>query len=151
MSKLRPIFEDLPFYLARATLSFRRFNDQTLRSVGLDRMAPGLATVVHAVEEIDECTVNRLVEKTHLPNGTLTGLLDSLQNDGYIQRIRNPDDGRSWLIELTESGRELCAKLRARHRLTMAHFRKTFSETETIELERLLEKAVDSMRSYTFE
>lgn len=149
MPKSRPILEDLPFHLARATLSFRRFNDLTLRSVGLDRMAPGLATVLHAVEELSECTVNQLVEKTHLPNGTLTGLLDTLQRDGHIQRNRNPEDGRSWLIGLTEVGRQLCEKLHKRHWLAMDHFHEALTNAESAELTRLLEKATVCMRSYT--
>ncbi len=143
-----PILEDLPFLLARATLSFRRFNDQTLKAVGLERMPPGFATVLHWLEELGECTIKRLVEKTHLPNGTLTWLLDTLQRDGHIQRTRNPKDGRSWLIGLTEKGNQLCEKLNKRHQLTMDHFRETLSDAESAELTRLLGKATDSMHSY---
>src|SRR5580698_3160616 len=73
------ILEDLPFCLARATLGFRRFNDLTLRAIDLASLAPGAASILHALQEEPSCTVNRLVEKTHLPNGTLTGLLDELQ------------------------------------------------------------------------
>lgn len=142
------VLEDLPFCLARAALGFRRFNDQTLRAVGLEALAPGLASVLHALEERNACTVNRLLEMTHLPNGTLTGLLDELEQNGYVERISNPDDGRSWLVQLTTSGHRLCAKLQKRHQLVMDAFRATLSEAEMSQLTRLLEKATTSMRTY---
>lgn len=93
-------------------LGFRRFNDRTLRAVGLKPQPPGMASVLHALEEQDDCTVNSVVQRTHLANGTLTGLLDALERDGCLQRAANPDDGRSWRIQLTPAGRRLCAKLR---------------------------------------
>ena len=142
------VLEALPFCLARATLNFRRFNDQTLRAVGLESLAPGLASVLHALEEQDACNVNRLVEMTHLPNGTLTGLLDELEQNGHVERVANPQDGRSWLIQLTATGHRLCAKLQKRHQLVMAAFRETLSEAEMRELTRLLEKATAGMRTY---
>ena len=60
------VLEDLPFCLARATLGFRRFNDQTLRATGLPSLAPGEASVLHALEEEPESTVSRLVESSTL-------------------------------------------------------------------------------------
>lgn len=142
------VLEDLPFCLARATLAFRRFNDHTLRAFGLKSLAPGLASVLHALEEQDACNVNRLVEMTHLPNGTLTGLLDELEKNGHVERIPNPEDGRSWLVQLTTAGHRLCAKLQDRHQLVMTTFRKMLSEEEMVELTRLLEKATAGMRTY---
>jgi DNA-binding MarR family transcriptional regulator len=145
------VLDDLPFHLARAGLAFRRFNHRTLHAIGLKPQAPGLASVLHALEENDDCTVNRLVEQTQLPNGTLTGLLDALEQDGCIERVRNPDDGRSWRIRLTKSGRRLCEKLQQRHRAVMGLFRDALSEAEMVELKRLLAQVTARMRAYRAE
>jgi DNA-binding MarR family transcriptional regulator len=142
------VLEDLPFCLARATLAFRRFNDLTLRAIGLASLAPGAASILHALHEERSCTVNRLVEKTHLPNGTLTGLLDELEEDGYLTRLSNPEDGRSWLVELTTQGLRLCKKLQRRHGLVMEVFRETLTDAEQAELVRLLGKVTQCMRAY---
>lgn len=141
------ILEDLPFHLARVGISFRRFNDRTLRAVGLKSQAPGMASVLHALEEQDDCAVNSLVERTHLSNGTLTGVLDSLARDGCVERARDPDDGRSWRIRLTPKGRRLCGQLDQRHRMVMALFREVLSEAETTELKRLLARVTACMRA----
>ncbi len=138
----------LPFALARASLHFRRFSDQTLRAVGLGALAPGLATLLHALEELGDCTVNQLVGKTQLPNSTLSGLLDTLEKQGLLKRRANPEDGRSWLLVLTPKGRRVCAKLDERHRLVLGLFQGVMSEKESAELTRLLEKITDCMRTY---
>jgi DNA-binding MarR family transcriptional regulator len=142
------VLEDLPFCLARAALGFRRFNDLTLRAIGLASLAPGAASILHALQEERSCTVNRLVEKTHLPNGTLTGLLDELEEDGYLARFSNPEDGRSWLVGLTTQGIRLCKKLQRRHGLVMEVFGETLTDAEQAELVRLLGKVTKCMRAY---
>jgi DNA-binding MarR family transcriptional regulator len=145
------VLEDLPFCLARATLGFRRFNEQTLRATGLASLATGKASILHALEEERDCAVNRLVERTHLPNGTLTGLLDELEAEGYLERFSNPLDGRSWLVGLTAKGHRLCRKLEKRHKMVMEVFGEAFSGAEQAELVRLLGKVTDCMRSYRSE
>jgi DNA-binding MarR family transcriptional regulator len=142
------VLEDLPFCLARATLAFRRFNDLTLRAIGLASLAPGAASILHALQEERSCTVNRLVEKTHLPNGTLTGLLDELEEEGFLARFSNPEDGRSWLVGITTQGLRLCRKLQRRHGLVMEFFDKTLTGAEQAELVRLLGKVTRCMRTY---
>jgi DNA-binding MarR family transcriptional regulator len=142
------VLEDLPFCLARATLGFRRFNDLTLRAIGLTTLAPGAASILHALQEERSCTINRLVERTHLPNGTLTGLLDELEEEGHLARFSNPEDGRSWLVGLTPQGLRLCKKLQKRHALVMEVFGEALTDADQAELVRLLGKVTQCMRAY---
>jgi DNA-binding MarR family transcriptional regulator len=141
--------DDLPFHLARTALAFRRFSDQTLRMVGLGDLPAGVASVLHALDEQGACPVNGLIESTHLPNGTLTGLLDNLERDGLVTRTRNPDDGRSWLVSLTKEGNALCTKLHVRHRNVMRHLRNVLTPAETEQLKSLLQKISVSLREYS--
>jgi DNA-binding MarR family transcriptional regulator len=46
----------------------------------------------------------------HRPS-TLTGMIDRLEDRGFVSRDRNPADGRSFLISLTESGCELAGRV----------------------------------------
>lgn len=145
----RTILEDLPFHLARVGLSFRRLNERTLRAVGLKSQAPGMASVVHALREQDGSAVSSLVERTHLPNGTLTGLLDVLEREGCISRVRDVDDRRSWRVRLTAKGHRLGAKLEKRHRLVMVVLGQALSADEAAELDRLLARVNAHMRAHT--
>ena len=148
MVKTSPTPDELPFSLARLALSFRRFNDQTLRAVGLHGLAPGLASVLHALEGLGKCTTGELVEATQFPNGTLTGLVDTLEEQKLVARLPNPKDGRSWLLTLTTKGLKVCVKLRERHHLSLALFEKTLGDRESVQLIRLLDKASEAMRDY---
>lgn len=46
----------------------------------------------------------------HRPS-TLTGLIDRLEQRRLVRRERNPEDGRSFLISLTDSGLELAGRV----------------------------------------
>ena len=142
------VLDDLPFHLARMALAFRRFSDRTLRAFGLPAQPPGIASVLHALDERDDCSVNSLVDRTHLPNGTLTGLLDRLERERCLRRTRNAEDGRSWRIRLTPKGRRLCARLGERHRLVTALFADTLSPEETAQLKRLLTRLTARLRAF---
>ena len=37
----------------------------------------------------------------------VTGLIDRIEAKGYVRRVRDPDDRRLWVIELTDEGSDL--------------------------------------------
>lgn len=148
MSPKAPRPDNLPFSLARMAVCFRRFGDQTLGAVGMARLAPGLPSVLHALENLGTCTIGQLVEATHFPNGTLTGLLDTLEVQGLVSRIANPKDGRSRLLKLTAKGRKTCIKLHKRHELSLAVLDKALGKRDSATLARLLDKASEALRAY---
>jgi MarR family transcriptional regulator, organic hydroperoxide resistance regulator len=52
-----------------------------------------------------------LAEKLRLTNSTVSGVIDRLVQSGLVERIVPPENRRSVLIHLTESGRELLKSL----------------------------------------
>ncbi len=57
--------------------------------------------------ERESCSVKELGQKLYLDSGTLTPVLKSLEQKGYIRRYRSPEDERVLLVELTGSGKAL--------------------------------------------
>lgn len=53
--------------------------------------------------------VNDIAEELVITVGGMSKLIDRLESSGHCVRRANPDDRRSSLIELTESGRSLLA------------------------------------------
>jgi DNA-binding MarR family transcriptional regulator len=47
-----------------------------------------------------------LLATTMVTSGTMTNRIDQLEKEGLVERIKNPEDGRSVLIALTPEGRE---------------------------------------------
>ena len=59
------------------------------------------------VWETETISVKELGHRLFLDSGTLTPVLKSLENKGYVNRHRSPEDERVLLVELTEAGAAL--------------------------------------------
>ncbi|MCB1184336.1 winged helix-turn-helix transcriptional regulator [bacterium] len=57
-------------------------------------------------------TIGRLVAVFGHNKSTLTGMLDRLEQAGLAARTPNPDDRRSFLVDLTDAGRAVAARIR---------------------------------------
>ena len=57
-----------------------------------------------AIGVLGRVTPKDLADVIGMPPTTLTGHIDRLVRDGVVRRVENPVDGRSYLLELTESG-----------------------------------------------
>jgi DNA-binding MarR family transcriptional regulator len=58
-------------------------------------------------------TVQEFADRMSLEKTWASRLVVRLEKRGLIKRVDHPDDGRSWIIELTAKGRAECAKLDA--------------------------------------
>lgn len=81
-----------------------------------------------------------LIEWTMVTSGTMTNRIDRLEAAGLVERRRNPDDKRGFLIGLTDTGHALIeeavtAHVANQHRLTAA-----LSEDERKALDALVAK-----------
>jgi DNA-binding MarR family transcriptional regulator len=56
-------------------------------------------------------TVGELIRVFGVKQSTFTSLLDRLEKAGLVRRELNPGDRRSFLIHITDRGRELTARL----------------------------------------
>lgn len=76
--------------------------------------------------------VKELGEKLYLDSGTLTPVLKSLENKGYVRRYRSSEDERVLLIELTEEGEALRDRALSVPAQMAAHVCLTDEEAETL-------------------
>lgn len=56
-------------------------------------------------------TAKCLAEEIHLTTGAITGIVDHLQKAGYVERLENPKDRRSIIINPLISHEQLHEKL----------------------------------------
>jgi DNA-binding MarR family transcriptional regulator len=56
------------------------------------------------LSEEKEMTPGALAKEVHLSHATVTGIINRLQKKGVVQRTRSTEDGRSYLIRLTDTG-----------------------------------------------
>ncbi len=79
-----------------------------LRPFGI---TPEQWTVLKRVSEAEYSTQKQLAERADKDQATLTKILDLLEKQNWIQRIRNPEDRRSFFIQITEDGLRLKAEV----------------------------------------
>ena len=81
----------------------------------------------------------------NLKNPTVTGLINILEEKGYIKRVRSDKDKRYNKLELTESGREILNKGKRKAQENEEKLLKILTDDEIKELKRILTKIVNNI------
>jgi MarR family transcriptional regulator, organic hydroperoxide resistance regulator len=71
------------------------------------RMTATTLAVMQVIREVHRCRVRELAVALGISAGGASKLVDRLESAGQCRRIPNPEDRRSSLLELTDSGREV--------------------------------------------
>ena len=95
-------------------LALQRATHHTLRALSAALAEENLsAAEINALANLGEggtLNVRQLSERTGTRASTLTGLLDRLENRGYLTRELDPADRRSFRLPLTETGRAVASR-----------------------------------------
>jgi len=89
--------------LARAHHRFSLFDAGILRLSGSGLTAPQ-AKVIFCLGNTDGMPCTEITERTLITKGTLTGVIDRLEEKGLVQRWGDTDDGRKIIVALTRMG-----------------------------------------------
>lgn len=66
--------------------------------------------LMRAIETLGEVTIKTLSNHTNMSQATATTILDRLERNGYVERVRSVSDKRKVHANLTDAGKELLAK-----------------------------------------
>lgn len=81
-----------------------------------------------------------MADRAGVTRGTITGLLDGLERDGFVRRAPDPEDRRALLVHLTEAGKGRVQTLLGEHAQWIDGLFASFSAAERRQLSRLLVK-----------
>jgi DNA-binding MarR family transcriptional regulator len=90
--------------LVRAYQAFEAYSSARIREMGL---TPPQFDVIATLGNTPGMSFKELGEKTLITKGTLTGVVDRLQEKGLVSRETAPDDRRSFTAKLTQKGEQL--------------------------------------------
>jgi DNA-binding MarR family transcriptional regulator len=79
-----------------------------------------------------------LMTSTMVTSGTMTNRIDQLEKAGLVERVRNPQDGRGFLISLSPKGHEIIEKAVTAHVETQAKLVASLTEDQRVQLDDLL-------------
>lgn len=81
-----------------------------------------------------------LIASTMVTSGTMTNRIDQLVKAGLVERIKDPADGRGFLISLTPQGYELISRAVTAHVETQAKLVASLTDEQRIQLDDLLKQ-----------
>lgn len=111
--------------LHRLSLQLGREVEAVLLQHGLSSSAFDVLATLRRAGTPYRLSPGELLAMTMVSSGTMTNRIDQLEKSGLVERVHNPDDRRSVLIALTETGfstveAAVTAHVENLHRLTSA-------------------------------
>jgi DNA-binding MarR family transcriptional regulator len=118
--------------------------ERRLRGRDQHRKAEDGLTIAHvralfALDRGEPATAGEIAEAARISPASVTGMLDDLERDGVVTRVRSDTDRRQVLVALTDEGRAL---LKKRRRHWLARWEAALADLP----ERDLEAAAEVMR-----
>ena len=95
---------------------------------------------LHADETPDGVNISELISRYHVSSATMTGIVDTLEKEGLIERLRCPSDRRRVNVRITPDGRAFMDEFLPRHHGFMKQFSENLSPTERLALPDLMMK-----------
>jgi DNA-binding MarR family transcriptional regulator len=118
------VYEALNAHFARYDLSMGKFSVlMQLLQAGEQGLAPS------------ECA-----ERIGVTRGTITGLLDGLEREGWVRRQMHPEDRRMLMVQLTEKGQQLMDGMLPDHFCRTMGLMANLTQAEKMMLVELLSK-----------
>lgn len=98
--------------MARAYRSMAVFIERSVAALGI-----GLSDfmILEALLHRGPQTMTSICDKVLLTNASMTAAVDRLQKRGFVERHKDPVDGRAKVIRLTEDGTALIQQLYQQH------------------------------------
>lgn len=101
-------------------LTIARTARRLRQEAGTD-LSPSLTAALSTVERHGPLTPSEVATRERIRRPTVTRVLARLEEQGLVERTRDPHDRRSSLVSATDAGRALLAELRTRKTAFLAH------------------------------
>ena len=95
----------LGFLLAKASQRWNELLAERFAARGFAEVRPSYGSVLLPLFEQDGLRMTAIATRARLSKQTMTTMVRLCERDGLVRRDRDPDDGRAFVVELTERGR----------------------------------------------
>ena len=120
--------------------------NKILRENNMADLEGARGRIIFALWGNDGVPIKTLCEKTSLDKSTLTGIIDRLERDGYIERKPSKTDKRSTLISLTGKEQEFAKNIQKVSNQMNEIFYKAFNDEEIIQFENMLARILENCK-----
>jgi len=123
--------------LARASATFGRLAGKDIEQYGLTQPQFG---VLEMLGHLGPLTAGEIGKRMLLTGGCVTVILDNLEKDGMVERVRSSRDRRVISVQLTEKGKSTFRAIFPRHAARVSELAGVLTRSEQLALSRLLKK-----------
>ena len=123
--------------LARASATFGRLTGKDIERYGLTQPQFG---VVEILGHLGPMTIGDVSRKMLVTGGCVTVILDNLEKEKLVERIRSTEDRRVIKVQLTPKGESLFKDIFVRHAEHVTQLASVLDEAEQVQLATLLRK-----------
>ena len=124
----------------RAERSIRNQENKVFKEMNLTR---NQFAVMETLYSKGQLRIQDLIDKILSTSGNMTVVIKNMVRDGYIQKVCDPNDKRSFLLDLTPLGRETIEAVLPRHIENIATTFSILDERDKKDLQRILKKMKD--------
>ncbi|MCR8913914.1 homoprotocatechuate degradation operon regulator HpaR [Marinobacter panjinensis] len=137
---MRKFDDSLPLRLLKAREAAMGFFRPLLQEIPLTEQQ---WRVIRALNEFEELESKQLAELCCILSPSLTGIINRLEQQGYIKRRKSSEDQRRILLSLTEKSKEMFARMSPLLETRYQEMTERFSPEDMKKLEELLNKLCD--------
>lgn len=117
-----------------------RVFDSLLQKAGIEEFNGAQGRILYVLWQEDDLPIVELSVRTGLAKTTLTGMLDRMEERGFIQRIHDRQDRRQIRIRLTEDAKKLSGRYEEVSTDMNRIFYRDFTDREIKEFENTLRR-----------
>jgi DNA-binding MarR family transcriptional regulator len=99
---------------------FIRFSERAARDAGVEPQQHQLLLAVKGMPPDVAPSIGEVASRLQIVHHSAVELVDRLEEQGLIQRRRNPDDRRQVFLSLTQKGERVLRELTVHHRRELA-------------------------------
>lgn len=137
---MRKFNDSLPLRLLKAREAAMAFFRPLLQEIPLTEQQ---WRVIRALNEFEELESKQLAELCCILSPSLTGIINRLEQQGYIKRRKSSEDQRRILISLTDKAKDMFARMSPLLEERYQEMTERFSSRDMKKLEELLNKLCD--------
>lgn len=130
--------------LARASSTFGKLTLENIKTFGLTEPQFG---ALECLGHLGPLTLGELSRKQLVSGGNITCVVDNLEKEGLVERVRSTIDRRSIAAQLTPKGKKLFEEIFVKHAECVERIASVLTQQEQKNLSRLLRKLGTSLRT----
>lgn len=127
------------FLLSKAAQKIKSNADEELETYNISSQHFGVLIYLNQIENVSQIDIANalLIDRT-----TMVKIIDQLENENYVQRLKNPTDRRKYNIVISNEGKQLLAKVEKRIKEIEQEFLSPLSKDEVNNLISNLKKLI---------